>query len=83
MDLETSCCGLSARGWLRARDLTQFWELLSLRVLVASAFPEASWREVCETAGKNVTVTKHGFESGRVASASGSAPRGASERDVQ
>ncbi len=34
-----------------------------LHVLVASPLEVTRYRELCETAGENVTATKHGFES--------------------
>jgi hypothetical protein len=34
-----------------------------MHVLVASPLSNICYRELCETAGENVTVTKHGFES--------------------
>jgi hypothetical protein len=44
-------------GWLRSLGIRR------LHVLVASRLEMTRQRELCETAGENVTVTKHGFES--------------------
>src|SRR5262249_1094033 len=43
------------------RRLSHFWPF-TLRVLVASPFRQSLRQKPCETAGENVTETKHGFE---------------------
>src|SRR5262249_5169485 len=58
------CSDLFASKRLRAGNSSQpaAWGASIVRVLVASAFLGALCREVCRTAGENVTATKHRFE---------------------
>ena len=62
-DSKLNCSDLFASKRWRAGALSQpsAWGASMVRVLVASAFLRASCREPSDTAGENVTATKHGF----------------------